>query len=58
MKRFATLLCLLTLAAAPAFAGHPTAASGVATAPAGHMGHMGHMVRCIGTCVCSRWTRS
>ncbi len=40
MKRFATLLCLLTLAAAPVFAGQPTAANGVATAPAAHAAHL------------------
>jgi Spy/CpxP family protein refolding chaperone len=46
MKRFATLLCLLTLAAAPAFAGQPTAATGVATAP--HMDHMAaHLAKAL-----------
>jgi Spy/CpxP family protein refolding chaperone len=43
MKRFATLLCLLTLAAVPAFAAHHTAGTPAdATATAG--GHMGQMV--------------
>lgn len=42
MKRFATLLCLLTLAAVPAFAAHHTAGTPAdATATAG--GHMDHM---------------
>ena len=45
MKRFATLLCLLTLAAVPAFAGHHAAGTAAdATASAdGHMGHMAGM---------------
>ncbi len=43
MKRFATLLCLLALAAVPAFAAHHTAGTPAdATANAG--GHMGQMV--------------
>jgi Spy/CpxP family protein refolding chaperone len=45
MKRFATVLCLLALAAVPAFAGHHAAGTPAdATAAAdGHMGHMAGM---------------
>jgi len=49
MKRFATLLCLLTLAAVPAFAAGHHGAHGIganADAAGGHMGHMGdHLAR-------------
>jgi Spy/CpxP family protein refolding chaperone len=44
MKRFATLLCLLTLAAVPAFAGGHHAGTAADTTAAGAAGtHMGHM---------------
>jgi Spy/CpxP family protein refolding chaperone len=46
MKRFATLVCLVTLAAVPAFAGGHHAAgtpADAAAAAADHMGHMNHL---------------
>jgi Spy/CpxP family protein refolding chaperone len=50
MKRFATLLCLLTLAAMPAFAGghHGAGAADAAAGPADHMAHMAaHLARAL-----------
>ncbi|HEV7515178.1 MAG TPA: Spy/CpxP family protein refolding chaperone [Thermoanaerobaculia bacterium] len=51
MKRFATLLCLLTLAAVPAFAGGHHAAGttpDAAANPAGHMGdHLAHLAKAL-----------